>query len=216
MANVFAEQGDVEHALELWSQSLPLYEKIGDVQGKAATLANMAWAAGQEDDRERERSLNLEAAQALVAVRAWLDLIIVLSNLGAAKDSDAPGFLAQALWLASRVQAPLDHTVSLATALFEKIEPVCGDALTLSMAAVALSQSRGQQHPQRERFQNRASGVLEACAVARQIPEDERQEWRESLPFADWRPALDRVVETIVGASPWMFDRALFEAPPET
>jgi tetratricopeptide (TPR) repeat protein len=72
LAGLTAQQGDVERALDLWNQSLDLYEKIGDVQGKAATLANMAWAAGQQGDRERQRHLNLEAVQAFVAVRAWL------------------------------------------------------------------------------------------------------------------------------------------------
>jgi tetratricopeptide (TPR) repeat protein len=207
MAWAAGQQGDVERALDLWNQSLALLEKIGDVQGKAATLANMAWAAGQQGDRERNRHLNLEAVQALAAMRAWLDVITVLRNLGTSEDSGAPGFLAQALWLASRVQAPLEDSVETAAALFQKLEPTGEDALAVAMTAVALSQVRGRQHPQRERFQNYAFGMLGACATARQIPEDELQNWLESLPFADWQPALDRAVERIVGDSPWMFDR---------
>jgi len=216
MATVIAKQGEVKRALELWDQSLPLYEKIGNVQGQAVTLANMAWAVGQQGDRERERSLNLKAAQALAAVRAWLNVITVLRNLGASEDPGAPGFLAQALWLASRVQAPLEDSILPGVWLFKKLDPAGKDALAVSMAALALSLIRGQQHPQRKRFQKYAAGMVRACATARQIPEDKSQEWIKSLSIADWRPALDRVVETIVGDSPWMFDRALFEAPPGT
>ena len=133
-------------------------------------------------------------------------MITVLGNLGTSEDSSAPGCLAQALWLASRVQAPLEDSVSTAAALFQKLEPAGEDALAVAMTAVALSQGRGRQHPQRESFQNSAFGMLGACATARQIPEDELQDWLKSLPFADWRPALDRAVERIVGDSPWMFD----------
>jgi tetratricopeptide (TPR) repeat protein len=211
MAVAIAQQGDVERALDLWNQSLTLHEKIGDVKGKAATLANMAWAAREQGDGERERQLNLEAVQALAAVRAWLNVITVLSNLGTSEDSSAPGFLAQALWLASRVQAPLEDSVSTAAALFQKLTPAGDDALAVAMAAVALSQSRGRQHLQRERFQNHAAGMLVACAAARQIPKGKLQEWLAALPFADWRPALDRVLERIVGDSPWMFDRGLLD-----
>jgi tetratricopeptide (TPR) repeat protein len=207
MAGVIAQQGDVQRALDLWNQSLALLEKIGDVQGKAATLANMAWAAWQQGDRERMRHLNLQAVQALATVRAWLDVITVLGNLGASEDSDAPGCLAQALWLASRVQAPLEDSVGTAAELFQRLEPAGEDALAVAMTAVALSQVRGQEHPQRERFQNYAVGLFMVCATAGQIPEDEFQGWLESLPFANWRPALDRAVERIVGDSPWLFDR---------
>jgi hypothetical protein len=103
-----------------------------------------------------------------------------------------------------------------AAALFQKLEPAGEDALAVAVAAVALAQSRGQQHPQRERFQNHAAGMLVVCATARQIPEDKLQEWLESLRFADWRPALDRVVERIAGDSPWMFDRGLFQPVQDT
>ncbi len=207
MAGVFAQQGDVERALDLWNQALALEEKIGNVWGKATTLANMAWAARQQGDRARERHLNLEAVQALATVQAWLDVITVLGNLGASEDPDAPGCLAQALWLASRVQAPLEDSVSTAAALFQQLEPAGEDALAVAMAAVALSKIRGREHPQRERFQNLAAGVLMACATARQIPEEELQAWLNSLPSAEWQPALDQAVERIVGESPWLFDR---------
>ncbi len=42
MAMVVEQQGDVDRALQFWQESLEIQEKIGDVQGKAITLANMA------------------------------------------------------------------------------------------------------------------------------------------------------------------------------
>jgi tetratricopeptide (TPR) repeat protein len=53
MASVIAEQGDIERALQLWQQSLEIKERIGDVQGKAATLHNMAGVVAQQGDIER-------------------------------------------------------------------------------------------------------------------------------------------------------------------
>ena len=50
MAYVIAQQGDVQRAFQLWNQSLELKEKIGDVQGKAATLNNMAYVIAQQGD----------------------------------------------------------------------------------------------------------------------------------------------------------------------
>jgi tetratricopeptide (TPR) repeat protein len=214
MAGVIAQQGDVERALGLWKQSLEIKEKIGDVQGKAATLANMAWAAGQQGDRERERGLNLEAARALAALRAWLDMITVLGNLGASEDSEATGFLAQAFWLASRAQASIEDTIVLAEALFQKLDPAADASLSVAVAAVALSLLRGHQHPQREKFQEYALGMLMACATARQIPEDKLTEWRGSLGVNDparWRPVLDETLESLVGDSDWLFDRSLWQ-----
>ncbi|MBE7552723.1 MAG: tetratricopeptide repeat protein [Anaerolineales bacterium] len=42
LASIYANQGQIEEALRLYRQSLDMKESIGDVQGKAATLAMMA------------------------------------------------------------------------------------------------------------------------------------------------------------------------------
>ena len=70
----------------MWNQSLELIERIGNVQGKAATLANMAYMAGETGDKARQLTLNLQAAQALGQVRAYVDLVTVLGNLGTGVD----------------------------------------------------------------------------------------------------------------------------------
>jgi tetratricopeptide (TPR) repeat protein len=65
MANVIAQQGDIERALQLRQQSLEILERIGDVQGKAATLHQMAVVIAQQGDIERalqlwQQSLEIE------------------------------------------------------------------------------------------------------------------------------------------------------------
>ncbi|NJL03243.1 MAG: tetratricopeptide repeat protein, partial [Spirulinaceae cyanobacterium SM2_1_0] len=42
LAGIYAQQGEVEQAIALYQQSLELQERIGNVQGKAATLHQMA------------------------------------------------------------------------------------------------------------------------------------------------------------------------------
>jgi tetratricopeptide (TPR) repeat protein len=144
MAGVIAQQGDVARALTLWQESLALKERIGDVQGKAATLANMAWAAGQQGDAHRQHQLNLESAAALASVRAWLDLVTVLGNLGVSEDPEAPAFLAQAFWLAVRVAVPVDDAVPLAVNLVMARGPEADVALPIAATGLFLASSRGK------------------------------------------------------------------------
>jgi tetratricopeptide (TPR) repeat protein len=113
MAVVIAQQGDIARALDLWEQSLEIKERIGDVQGKAATLANMAWVANKSGDPARGDQLNThtQAAQALGSVRAYLDLITVLRNLGATAQKERSIYAAQAAWLVIRVQVPVPASI---------------------------------------------------------------------------------------------------------
>ena len=48
MAGIYAQQGQVEEAIALYQQSLELKERIGDVRGKAATLAMMGQLLAHE------------------------------------------------------------------------------------------------------------------------------------------------------------------------
>ncbi|MFO0304028.1 MAG: tetratricopeptide repeat protein, partial [Pseudanabaena sp.] len=50
MARIYAQQGQVEQAINLFNQSLEIKERIGDVRGKAITLANMAWLLANNGD----------------------------------------------------------------------------------------------------------------------------------------------------------------------
>jgi tetratricopeptide (TPR) repeat protein len=54
---VYAQQGEVEQALELWKQSLEIEERVGNAQGKAATLHNMAGMYAQQGEVEQALKL---------------------------------------------------------------------------------------------------------------------------------------------------------------
>jgi tetratricopeptide (TPR) repeat protein len=41
LAGIYANQGEIDQAIALYQQSVEIEEKIGNVQGKAATLAMM-------------------------------------------------------------------------------------------------------------------------------------------------------------------------------
>ncbi len=106
MAGALAQQGKIEEAMGLWRESVEITEQIGDVKGKAATLANMAWAAGQADDSAEELKLNREAARLLADASAWTDLITVLGNMGGS-------YLNQSMWLAMRAYCPAEDLLNL-------------------------------------------------------------------------------------------------------
>ncbi|MGH9799445.1 MAG: hypothetical protein ACRD82_03695, partial [Blastocatellia bacterium] len=204
------QQGDVKRALELWQESLAVDEQIGDVKGKAATLANMAWLAGKQGDGKEERRLNLEAAHVLSDVGSWLDLVTVLTNLGFSGDKDDSAFLAQAMWLALRVEVPAEDSLNLAAAMIEKLGIEHEAAPKLAMAAILLVQSRGESHPQQQEMLEGASGLLMACAKARGIEPDKIEGWMEREGLNDpnrFVPELMAGLEAMVRAAEWLFDR---------
>ncbi len=210
MAGVIAQQGDVKRALNLWQESLALKEQIGNVKGKAVTLASMAWLAGQQGDAKEARRLNLEAARALSDVRAWLDLAAVLWNLGVSGGPNAPAFLAQAMWLALRVEVPAEDALNLSGALLQRLGAQHEIAPQLAMAAILLAQTRGAAHPDQEQMLRYGSGMLMACAQARGIGEEQLEDWlaREELSDPNrFVPALSAALEAMVGAEDWLFDR---------
>ena len=118
MAFYIAQQGDIPGAQVRWEEALALQERIGDVRGKSSTLANMAWAAGEAGQAERERALHREAIKAFKAARAWPDLAMHLGHLGLAGGPDAAAFLAQALWLCAHVEVPLYQLMAFVQELF--------------------------------------------------------------------------------------------------
>lgn len=210
MADALVKQGRTKLGLELWNQSLQINERIGNIKGKAITQAEIALALGDQGNAIEERRLNLEAAAALASIRAWLDLGKVLKNLGSS-GSNAPAFLAQAFWLTLRIQVPLQATVNCAFGLCQEIGFEAEAAPRIAAAAVVLSQSRGENHPEREQFQQTAVNLLGQCAQARQISKDGFQDWIEAEGLLDPQrlfPALTRDLEALAGDS-WLFDRSL-------
>ena len=182
------------------------------MQGKAATLAYMAWAAGKNGDKDRERHLNIEAARALASVRAWVDLVTVLGNLGTLEGPDSAAFLAQAVWLSLRVAVPVDEAVATVGALLVKVGPEAESGPLIARAAMFIAQTRGEKHPKREELQEEALAMLGACASARKVEPKKFGEWIESQRLNDpsyFMPALDKALEGMVGEDGWLFDRAL-------
>jgi len=211
MAGMIADRGDIERALALWRQSLEIEERIGDVQRKAATLAEMAWAAGQSGDHARCDDLNRQAAQALGSVRAYVDLITVLSNLGASAQQDRGIFAAQAAWLVVKVQAPAAKSLRALRVLFnlvprgDPLEPLLGAAATILIA------TRAEKHPQREKLREEATKLLSIAAANAGIQNQEAfQHWFAQNRLADRThvfPRLLALLEQLVGDR-WLFDRA--------
>jgi tetratricopeptide (TPR) repeat protein len=214
MAGVFAQQGEVQKALDLWNQSLKLKENIGDVKGKAATLAQMAYAAYLQKDLEQARQLYRQALGALAQIGAWLDVVTVIDNLSAISDeTESRACLAQALWISLRVGVPVIKAANLCAQLIQKTGgPQADPAPLLAGGMIFFLNTRGQNHPQREELANQVANHAAACAQARNIPEDQIQQWLETEGLLDPNrllPALNHLLESWV--TEWYFDRSAFE-----
>lgn len=190
---------------------MEIKERIGNVKGKAATLAQMAWAAGQSGDPARSDQLNREAATALGSVRAYLDLIAVLDNLGATAQQEREIFAAQAAWLVVKVQAPVDEFLGVLQQLFDLVAK--GDPLEtlLGAAAVRIVAARGGNHPEREKLGERAVELLSIAAGNAGVESREAFErWVAENRLGDGGhvfPRLLELLEQLVGDR-WLFDRA--------
>ncbi|MEI2578911.1 tetratricopeptide repeat protein [Scytonema sp. PRP1] len=211
MALLIAQQGDIQRAIALWEQSLELIERIGDVGGKAVTLANLAYWAGETGDKAKELDLNLQAASAFAQVRAYGDLVTVLGNLGVADESNGLVYLAQAIWLTLRIQAPLADTIQIIHALYNTVPQ--GDELEALLGRTALffCNSRGEGHPQLEELQKLSFRMLSAVVRAQGIETQEVfDSWlaQQSLNEPEYfLPQLTQRLEEIVGDE-WLFDRS--------
>jgi Tfp pilus assembly protein PilF len=211
MAQVIAQQGDIQEAMALWQQCLETYERIGDVGGKAVTLNNMAYCAGETGDKTRELDLNLQAASAFAQIRAYGDLVTVLSNLGVANESNRLVYLAQAIWLTLRIQAPLADTIDLISTLYNAVPQ--GDELKALLGTTALffCQRRAEGHPQLEELQKLSFTMLLAPAVVQGIETQEAFDtWVSQQRLNDpeyFIPRLSQRLEEIVGDG-WVFDRS--------
>ncbi|MEM1009050.1 MAG: tetratricopeptide repeat protein, partial [Myxococcota bacterium] len=103
------QQGDVERALSLWNDSLTLKEQIGDVQGKAATLHNMAGVIAQQGDVERALSL-------------WNDSLTLKEQIGDVQGKAAT--LANMAWLAGNKQNDPDKAIEFSHQAIESLVSV--------------------------------------------------------------------------------------------
>ena len=211
MAGVIAQQGEIERALQLWQQSLEIEESIGNVHGKAATLAEMARAAGEAGDHARRDQLNVLAARALGTVRAYLDLITVLNNLGASAQQQREIFAAQAAWLVLRVQAPMDKSFLVLRRLLNLVAQ--GDPLEalLGAAAMILIATRGENHPQQDKLREEAAKLLSIAAGNAGIESPEAlQQWFTENRLSESAHVFPRLLALLEQriADGWLFDPA--------
>ncbi|MGB3293449.1 MAG: tetratricopeptide repeat protein [Phormidesmis sp.] len=211
MAGVIAQQGGIKRAFQLWQDSLGILRRIGDVKGKAATLSNLAYWAGKTGDTAKQLELNLQAAVALGEVRAYGDLLTVLGNLGATDEGSGQPYLAQAIWLTLRIQAPFTDAITLLNALYQRIPK--GDSLEALLGTTALffCQTRGDNHPQQQQLQELSLKILIGAATEQGIdPNDEAalQTWMTTQRLNDpaaFLPQLSTQLETLIGET-WAFD----------
>ncbi|MCB1035558.1 MAG: tetratricopeptide repeat protein, partial [Acidobacteria bacterium] len=211
MAGLLARQGDLPGSIDLWNSALELQQEVGDKKGEALTRSNIAWAAGQLGDYRRQLELNLEAAGILARVQAFGDLIKVLGNLGFRDEPGREVYLAQAFWLAARIQAPMMDTLNLGAAVIQRFGQEADLSPWVAAASVILVEQRGQTHPQLEQLRQGASSLLGACAQAREIPPDGFEEWLKGEGLLDPGtvfPTLFAKLEAVIGDS-WLFDPTL-------
>jgi tetratricopeptide (TPR) repeat protein len=201
MAGAFAQQGSIPRALELWQQSLEIAERIGDLQGSGTTLGQMAWAAGRSGQAELRDKLNVRAAEALGAARAYVNLVVVLVNLGVTAVQGRELFAAQVAWLVLRVQAPADNSAQGLRLLFDLVPR--GDPLEglLGAAAKILVNQRGEGHPKRQEVRELAAKML---AVAKQNAGGALDPRLSDPDYV--LPELSLRLEELIGDR-WVFDR---------
>ncbi|NJN49664.1 MAG: hypothetical protein HC805_07750 [Alkalinema sp. RL_2_19] len=168
--------------------------------------------AGQTGDTQRQLELNLEAAQALAQVRAFGDLLTVLSNLGLSEQPNADAHLAQAIWLSLRIQAALENAVLLLRVMFNRVPQ--GDLLeALTAAAATFRCAQQAEHPKIQEMQTLSLQMLSTAAGNQGITtEAELVEWFQENHLNDpnyFIPALSQRLETMIGDT-WLFDQSRF------
>ncbi|NJN88786.1 MAG: tetratricopeptide repeat protein, partial [Leptolyngbyaceae cyanobacterium SL_7_1] len=214
LAGIYAQQGQVEQAIDLYQQSLAAEESIGNVQGKAATLANLAYLAGQQGDTTKQLQFNLQAAASLAQIKAYPNLVTVLSNLGATPSEQQSAYLAQAIWLSLRIQMPFVNVFTLIRVLFNQVPQADPLEPLLATTALFLCQQRGEAHPQLNDLQTTSLKMLVAAAAAQGIQLDDMEalgNWMEQQQLNDpqiFLPQLMQQLETLVGDA-WVFDPSL-------
>jgi tetratricopeptide (TPR) repeat protein len=214
MAGICAQQGQVERALSLYQQVSEIDKSIGDVQGKAATLHQMAYLAGQQGDRERATQLYLQVAATLGQIRAYPNLVTVLGNLGSTPGEHQLVYLAQALWLALRVQVSFTERMNRIHSLFQAIPQADPLEPLLARVAVLLCESQTDEAPDLEQWRERSINMPLYAARNQNAnieTSEQLQAWMTQAQLTDpevFLPRLFSQLETRVGDR-WLFDRAM-------
>jgi tetratricopeptide (TPR) repeat protein len=88
MAGLYAQQGQVENAIALYQQSLEIEERIGNVQGKAMTLANMGYLSATRGNFQTAITYLQESLTILqhlkspdaATVQSWLEQVRAMTG----------------------------------------------------------------------------------------------------------------------------------------
>ncbi|MEH2411181.1 CHAT domain-containing protein [Nostoc sp.] len=209
IAGLKAEQGDISGAIAFYEQSLQIEEDINDDLEKAATLVNQSYWAAETGDQAKELDYNLQAAVTLAKIRAYINLVTVLTNLGVADESNGLVYLAQAIWLTLKIQPPLAETIELINVLYNRVPQ--GDELEALLGATAIffCNYRGEGDPQLEELQECSFEIISGAADSQGIETEERfNTWFTQQRFNDpeyFLPRLNQRLEEIVGDG-WLFD----------
>jgi len=142
MAIIYAQQGQVTQALDLYQQSLTITEAIGNVKGKAATLHQMAGIYAQQGQVTQALDLyqqSLTIKEAIGDVQGKAATLAMLGQLLANKRQEyatAVRYLAEARSILSQLQSPDTQTVER---MLNRI---------LEVALVAQLRQQGSEDPQ--------------------------------------------------------------------
>ncbi|MBD1813836.1 tetratricopeptide repeat protein [Microcoleus vaginatus DQ-U2] len=117
LAGIYANQGEVAKAIAFYEQSLELQEKIGNVQGKAATLHQLAGIYADLGEVAKAIALyeqSLELKEKIGDVRGKAATFAMLGQLLAHKKGDfdkALNYLQQSLDILQHLRSPEAETV---------------------------------------------------------------------------------------------------------
>ena len=81
MGIVYSAQGDLDKALESYSQALELDRRIGYVQGEASDLGNMGIVYSAQGDLDKALDYTKQALRIFVSIGVPLSADIVYGNL---------------------------------------------------------------------------------------------------------------------------------------
>ncbi|MEG4087511.1 tetratricopeptide repeat protein [Microcoleus sp. POL10_C6] len=112
LAGIYVDQGEVVKAIALYEQSLELQEKIGDVQGKAATLRQLAGIYAKQGEVAKASALYeqfLELQEKIGNVQGKAATFAMLGRLLADKKENfdkALNYLQQSLDILQHLRSP--------------------------------------------------------------------------------------------------------------
>ena len=178
MAGLRAQQGDVAGAMDLYGQSLAIKEQIGNVRGKAATLANLAGLLHQSGDVAGATAHLKQAALILAAMQAWPDLLVVLDNLAIVDAAKRLLWTVQAAWLVLALRRLDSQSLRIIANLFHRLPSA--DRLELPVSAIHLYFAR--QEAESEEAVDASLQLFAVAAENHSLSEEAAIQWlREKL-----------------------------------